>query len=315
MDLKFIVDEFGIDSDKVNSDLSLSEAYIPKQQANGKIYSVDKTLRCVVLYKEISNQGRYGLIQKCERIGGNSMIMAVKRPRSPSISLAPEAILQNLCYHVLTKNGIAGSIPKPYDIFVLANEVRFTMEYVDGISFRTLLKRSETIETIEKTFINCLMQLCFILFYLGRDLNFDHRDLRIENIWIRPLQSEVEYTVTIDEVVYRLPVKNQVVLLDFGFACIGNSLKASVVNLGDGVFSKFDPCPKVGRDLYQFFNSCFEIKEIAGKFSGEFMEQIKNWMAPYKIGSQSFSYLITSDVKFKKENLNPVELIRWGIKA
>jgi serine/threonine protein kinase len=310
MYLEEIMSDFGIDSQYVSSDLSLPTSSIPKQQFDGYIY-INKSRRCRLLYKEINNQGRYGLIQKCNRIDSatqNSETVVVKRPRLSLLSLAPEAILQAVCFKTIMNAGLNGSIAKPYDIFMTSNEIRYTMEYIDGISFHTFLNLPGT---EEKTFLNCLMQLCFILYTLDIHLNFDHRDLRIENIWIRPLNSEQVYTLKIDGVVYNIAFKYQVILLDFGFACIGDSTRKAIVNLGNEVFSPIDPCPKAGRDLYQLLNSVFENKQIQEKFSHEFLQQIQVWMKPHKIRSSNLSYIITYDPNFENKFLQPIELIRW----
>ena len=314
MYLKEIIDEFGIDSKNVSSDLSISESNIPKQHFDGFIY-VNQIKRCKLVYKEINNQGRYGLIQKCYRVDSTnkSSIVVVKRPRSLSISLAPEGIIQALCFKTITKHGLYGSIPKPYDIFIVSNEVRYSMEYIDGMNLNTYLNLPGI--NIEKTFLNCLMQLCFILYVLEIDLHFDHRDLRIENIWIRPLHSEKIYSLTIDGKIYKVAFKFQVILLDFGFACIGNFKRRAVVNLGNEVFSPIDPCPKIGRDMYQFLNSFFENKQFHEKFSREILEQFKFWMKPYTIINSNISYLITQNPAFENKYLQPIELIRWFIKV
>ncbi len=305
--------DFGIDSSFVSSDLSLPTLNIPKQHFDGFIY-VNKTKRCKLLYKEINNQGRYGLIQKCTRIDQStqeSQNVVVKRPRSLSISLAPEAILQAVCYKTVLNAGLTGSIAKPRDIFISSNEVRYTMDYIEGMHLYTFLNLPGT--DVEKAFLNCLMQLCFILYSL-EDLNFDHRDLRIENIWIRPLNSEQVYTLEIEGKIYKVAFKFQVVLLDFGFACIGNSTRRAIVNLGNEVFSPIDPCPKAGRDLYQFLNSFLENKKIHEKISREFLEQFQVWMGSHKIRSSELSYIITYDPNFENKFLQPLELIKFFLK-
>jgi hypothetical protein len=140
MYLEEIMNEFGID--KVSSDLSIPISSIPRQKFDNYIY-VNSKRRCKLVYKEINNQGRYGLIQKCHRIVNatyESETVVVKRPRSASISLAPEAILQAVCFKTVVNAGLVGSIAKPHDIFLTSNEVRYTMEYIDGISFQTFLK-------------------------------------------------------------------------------------------------------------------------------------------------------------------------------
>jgi serine/threonine protein kinase len=310
MNIIKILDEFEIESTSIHSDFTLSEAVLPKQRVDGKILTKEGKLRCTLLYDEVKNQGRYGLIQKCRRYQGNhEKLVVVKRPRSPSISLAPEALLQALCFKTAMDHGLKGSISKPFDLFLFANEVRFTMELIDGISFKEFLFQSR--DTFESDFLNCLAQLCFILSILQTELKFDHRDLRIENIWIRPLAVEENYRVPIGSEFFLLKFKFQLVLLDFGFACMGDLKGRAIVNLGNGVFSHLDSCPKAGRDIYQFLNSCLEIKEIRQKISEELMAKFINWMEPYKIIPATLSYLITYQDTFANARLQPCEFLKW----
>lgn len=311
MDYSKIFHDFEIDPVSVNADFTVSESALPKQRVDGKIITKAGRLRCIIEYRTIENQGRYGIIQACKRIDttNSTKNAVVKRPRSPSISLAPEAILQSVCYDCVEKHGLAGSISKTYDLFLFANEVRFSMEYIDGTSFKNFIK-SHTSDEI----INCIMQLSYILYILARNLNFDHRDLRIENVWIRPLTSARIYTIQIENLVaQKLEFNFQVVLLDFGFACMGDNFRKTIVNLGDNVFTPIDPCPKNGRDMYQFLISCFE-NGIQEHLSKDFTELIIKQMKPYTIIPSVLSYITTYDPKFELNNLKPGELLRWYFK-
>ena len=305
---KILID-LDIEIHSLKSDFTIPNEELPKQRVDGKLINRAGQHRCTIKYETIQNQGRYGIIQSCKRVHlGQTQNAVIKRPRSPSISLAPEAILQSLCYSCIEKNGLNGSISKPYDLFLFANEVRFSMEYINGLSFKDFI-----VNHTEDEIINCIIQLCYILFVLEKNLNFDHRDLRIENIWIRPLTNSRKYQIQIGPDANELEFKFQVVLLDFGFACIGNSTRKSVVNLGDNVFSEIDPCPKNGRDMYQFLNSCFEIG-IQDKLSKDFVNLLKEWMKPYSVIATTLSYIITYDPKFKLNSLNPIEILRWYFK-
>jgi serine/threonine protein kinase len=309
MKINKILNDFEIRPSSISSDFTIPERELPKQRVDGKIITKDGNHRCTILYETIENQGRYGIIQACKRIQAGSvgaspaqLSAVVKRPRSPSLSLAAEAVLQAICYSCVEERGLGGSISKPHDLFLFANEVRFSMEYVDGLSFKSFIKTHS-----ESEILNCIAQLCYILLILEETLNFDHRDLRIENVWIRPLTVPKFYEIGGGN---RIEFKFQVVLLDFGFACIGDRVRKSLVNLGDGVFSPIDPCPKIGRDMYQFLNSCFEIG-IQERLSKNVVDTFKEWMHPYNPMPTSLTYIITYDLKFKIGSLSPIEILRW----
>ena len=76
----------------------------------------------------------------------------------------------------------------------------------------------------------------------------DHRDLKADNLWIRPIP--IDYSITVGGKKWRLRAPFQVVILDFGFACLGNEEGNAIVSLSDGIVPKIDPCPKEGRDLF-----------------------------------------------------------------
>lgn len=305
MKLNKILDEFEIDSSSINSDFTIPESALPKQRVDGKIITKSGRNRCSIIYGSIEDQGRYGIIQACKRIESTSKTVVVKRPRSPSLSLAPEAVLQALCYLCVEEHGFSGAISKPIDLFIFANEVRFTMELVDGVSFKKFIHLHT-----EAEIVNCIMQLCCLLLILERELRFDHRDLRIENIWIRPLTAPKTYKIQIDGLDHQFEFNYQVVLLDFGFACLGDSARRALVNLGDAVFSPIDPCPKSGRDMYQFLNSCFENK-IQERLSAEFVGLLKEWMKPYSVIATMLTYITTYQPTFELNRLTPIEMLRW----
>jgi len=305
MKINEILNELEIEHTAINQDLTIPASALPKQRVDGKILTKAGRHRCSVFYETIENQGRYGIIQACKRVEGYQTRPAVvKRPRCPSLSLAPEAVLQSLCYYCMEKHGAHGAISKPYDLFIFANEVRFTMEYIEGMNFKKFIDTHG-----ESEIINCIIQLAYILHVLGEELSFDHRDLRIENIWIRPLSAPRSYRIKLNSMEI-LEFKFQVVLLDFGFACLGSKARKAIVNLGEGVFPQIDPCPKTGRDMYQFLNSCFENK-IQDRLSSHSVNLFKEWMKPYTIIPATLTYATTYDPKFELKSLDPVELLKW----
>jgi serine/threonine protein kinase len=272
--------------------------FLPKQRVDGKILLRDGTERATLIYKELVNQGRYGLIQRCTRVvHGRNSELVVKRPRTPSPSLESEAFLQHICSQVLEKRGVYGAIPKVHDIFVFANEVRFSMDWIEGKScmefFNDICKRPE----FEEVFNCCIRQICIILELLSRELHFNHRDLTPQNLWIR--HNPGEYVL--DGI--RVGFQYQVVLLDFGFACLGNS-----VHLGDTI-PAVDPCEKNGRDLYHLFSSLLTSSTIVLHLSEQLLTKLKGFMDPYEVKESYFTYLITSDNKFKADSLKPMAIL------
>jgi len=287
------------------STFSIPLEYIPRQRVDGLLKG-----RARFEYGKIIDNGEYGLIQRCRRFPDGKLEAArtviVKRPRHPDLSLASEAILQSLCHSVVKKYGFHNSVPDVYDIFVFANEVRFSMEYVEGLNYVEFLKRNPG----ETVFLNFLLQLAFILYALETELGFDHRDLNAENIWIRTRSEPQTYSLEIDGVTYKVSMTNQLVLLDFGFGCLGSSLtRRPHLSLGN-VIPAIDPCPKDGRDMYHILNRLLSNPFIVGMLSETMLYKLKALMKPYKVEEPYLTHIFTSKPSFSIPALTPREFIR-----
>jgi len=287
-----ITGTFNQDNFTVGTDL------LPRQRVDGKLFMRNGTELCQIIYKDLVNQGRYGLIQRCTRVlHGRNIDVVVKRPKIPSPSLEAEGFLQYICNSILERAGLYGAIPKIHHIFLFANEVRFSMDWIDGKSCMEFFNDECKKSTFDATFTNCIQQICIILAVLERDLHFNHRDLNSDNLWIR--YNPGEYVLD----GFRLPFQYQVVLLDFGFACIGTRLR-----LGDTI-PPMDPCEKDGRDMYHLLSSLLASSTINLHLSERLRSKLKGFMEPYQIKRQYLTYLITSDKNFKIDSLKPLSIL------
>jgi len=307
--LKRILVGLGIDpSDLEGFDphtFTLPESVLPKQRVDGLIRTRSGQSRCTLDYKKIINNGQYGLIQKAIRTPG-SQELTVKRPRSTKLSLQPEAILQSLCHSVVERHGLHNSIPRVHDLFLFANETRFSMDFVDGTDYMTFLRNNCS----EAQFMNSILQLCYILYVLETDIGFDHRDLNTDNIWVRRLPAPITYSLEIHGTKFSLQVLNQIVLLDFGFACVGNlATRLTKLSLG-GVIPPLDPCPKDGRDMYQILNRLLTQPFIRNSLSVATLSQLLNSMHPYHVEEPSLTQILTSMPQFGIIGLTPKFLIQ-----
>jgi len=305
--------EFGIvDTSNFNPrKFTIPAEALPKQRIDGKIYSAG-SLRCKLSYGAIVNQGRFGLIQQCTRSAGlKEEKLVVKRPRNPTLSLAPEAFLQSMCSQVLEDAGFPHTVPKVFDIFVFADEVRFSMEWIAGSSILEFLEHQLLQQGAEgdELFMNCLLQLSCILYVLEKELGFDHRDLKPDNLWVQNLPAPLKYQIQIAGVGYEFTIHHRIVLLDFGFSCFGTGSKM-VVNLGDAI-PDMVACPKDGRYMYHILNRLLTIPKIKGSVSRELQETIRSWMQPYEIQEPSLTHLMTANVSFKIEALKAERIIQW----
>lgn len=306
-DMKTIFNKMGIKKGQLSlHDFSTPILTIPKQRADGKIIALDGHVRSVITYGSITNRGQYGIIQRS--LHDQKHHVVIKRPCRAAISLQPEACLQELCRMHLERNLICSAIPEVYDIFVFADEVRFSMEWIEGMDSLKFLAGIGDAE-FESTFVNILLQICFILEILGRELKFDHRDLKPENIWIRHLSVPANYVISIDGITYMIEFSHQVILLDFGFACIGSMVPP--MSLAQDVIPAIDPCPKTGRDMYHILSRFLNESAITKRLSKQLYDAILEWMKPYRVKNGGLLYLITADAHFENRRLKPGVIIKW----
>lgn len=285
---------------------------LPKQLIDGRII-VGKNLRCFIRYKKRENRGGYGSIHRIQRTPSLGKELCVKSPHSPTYSLCPEAILQWHASEILRRAGIYGAIPHIYDIFQYAGETRFTMDFING---RSALQCLTEAADPDFTWLQILAQVSLLLGYLEETIYLDHRDLKADNIWIR--ETPVDYSLSVGGIVWKLKAPFQVVLLDFGFACLGNDEGHSIISLSDGIVPKIDPCPKEGRDLFQLIASVWSIPIIRERASRTIQNEMESLLtfkntSYVHIIKQAHTthwiYLAVSDARFRHPPLHPVSLL------
>ena len=285
---------------------------LPKQRIDGRIM-VEGRERCSISYGKQENRGAYGSIHRIKRTPSTGKELCVKSPHSPTFSIIPEAILQWHASELLKRAGIQGAVPHIYDIFQYAGETRFTMDFIDGCSALEAVTKASDPDGI---WLKILGQTSLILGYLEERIHLDHRDLKADNLWIRPIP--IDYTLEVGGIMWKLKAPFQVVLLDFGFACLGNDEGNAIVSLSDGIVPKIDPCPKEGRDLFQLIASVWSIPVIRERASKEIQDvmegllKFKNTSYVNIVKQTSHThwiYLAVSDVRFRHPPLHPMSLL------
>ena len=291
--------------------LSIPIGLLPHENMAGELIENGGVSRCRLEYLRTLNQGTYGVVQLLKRTGASgTQRLVCKRPTAAADKggLLAEGVIQNVANLALIRAGIGGAVPNVYDIFMHGGECRFTMEYIDGRSALDAIFHSDNPDL---AFIQCLGQICIILGVLEATIFLDHRDLKMTNIWIR----RVPVTYSVGGVSLSFPF--QVVILDFGFACIGDGRGATMINLGD-VIPDIDPCPKNGRDLYQCIMSLWSVELVRSKLSADMQSEIKGWLEAVRGSnlrltdtntSLEWTYLLTSHPKFNHNPLRPDNLL------
>jgi serine/threonine protein kinase len=175
------------------------------------------------------------------------------------------------------------------------------MEFIEG---RSALEEVYEADDPDTALLQILAQNCLLLAILEDMIHLDHRDLKMTNLWIRKVA--VDYRVSIGGVTWKIQAPFQVVILDFGFACIGDGFGKAIVNLGD-VIPDMDPCPKDGRDLYQCIMSLLSVEKVKQRLSTETQAMLRSWVG--STGSLTWTYLITAHPRFRLNNLRPLNLL------
>ena len=307
------LDDFQIEHTVVlNKNIDIPIAALPKQYINGRVM-IGKTTRCTLQYGQRLDKGGHGIITKIKRTPPVENQLCVKSPHKSSYSLCPEAILQWITSKVLREAGIHGAVPHIYDIFQFAGETRFTMDFIDGVSAVQAVLEADDPDSV---WLQILAQVSLILGFLEETIFLDHRDLKADNLWIRP--TPINYSLKVGGTTWRLSAPFQVVILDFGFACLGDSTGNAVVSLSDGIVPRIDPCPKEGRDLFQLIASMWSIPAIRLRSSKAVQAAIDSLLINKSASFIDFVhknlhthwiYLAVSDVAFRHPPLHPVALL------
>ena len=259
-------------------------------------------------------EGGHGILQMCTRtdLSGMKMEMLVKKPKT-STYLGSEAILQWIARHMLKPYKLQSAIPKVYDIFTKGSETRFSMEFIKGDFPYVYLAN---VSNPDQFFYQILLQAAIVLFLLERDLLLDHRDLKANNLYIS--ETPVDYTVDLSGVSYHVKAPFRVVILDFGFACIGNESGVTSINIGSSVFPMTDPCPKEGRDLFHLVTSFWSIPSVHERMSAETCAEVDGWLTKekrdysklaQKFKSPEWVYVVTSQPEFTYPKLAPLAIL------
>jgi serine/threonine protein kinase len=210
--------------------------------------------------------------------------------------------------------GITGAVPAVYDIFLNAQETQFSMEYIDGIS---AVQAILTMPHPDVVWLQILAQTSLLLGLLERDIHLDHRDLKANNIWIR--LEPVDYTVTLHGRTWQVKAPFQVVLLDFGFACLGSEEGKAHVSLNDDPLPLLDPCPKEGRDLFQLMSTTLGLPPVRALLSGPLLALMDAWLSYNGTEFSRFTkgvgkamdwvYITVKNARFRYPPLHPVALL------
>jgi serine/threonine protein kinase len=278
-----------------------------------RIESRNHSIRSSFQIESQIDHGSYGNIYIAKR---GDLPVLLKQPRMSEMNLLQEAVLQYLAFKTLEAEGISWAVPKVYDVFLRKNEICFSMERIHGYTIPEWFSKSTTPDT--DTLI-LLVQICQILTILETYLNLDHRDLKSNNLLLLKEPCTIRFKVGDD--IWRLKCPFKVIVLDFGFACLGseNLQGIPLVNLGDGVLPPMDPCPKEGRDIFHLLVSLLGLPIFRDRITKELHDKIDGWLSLGKKtygtmarrwSTENWSYLVSSQPNFSIPNCCPSRILK-----
>ena len=225
---------------------------LSSQSIMNQLVYVDTPSIKITCIKNVSH-GTFGYIDLALYQTSNiSMEVYIKRPILAGKSLLQEACIQKLVHDHMVEIGFPTGAPKVLHIFKLRDDsICFAMEPIQHAQILDTYLKNISATQISSLLVECLLQLCAMIWYLNNKVGINHRDLKPSNFLI--VEHEIKRKVlVIENEIIEISSRYSLTLIDFGFSCLG-SVKTRISDMSlSTVYPRLDPCPKDGRDLYLF---------------------------------------------------------------
>jgi serine/threonine protein kinase len=288
----------------------LSSIVLPRMRKS-MIFLPSGELRAHLEKTGRSGGGAHGHLEECTRSDNSGkQFCLIKTSNLEDAGIQTEAFIQWIVQKTLEAEGLGSRVPKVYEIFRHENtSVGFTMhEVIDSKLCSRYLSESQT---LERDILHCLAQTAILLQRLEERLELDHRDLKADNLIISAKPSSMKWKGRAIESPFTVHI------VDFGFACMGNS-GITEVDASDGTLPLLDPCPKEGRDLFHLIVSFYGIPSVRTQLTEPLKSLFSTWLTvndkscagmAEKWHSTEWLYLITSQKKFSNPSCRPEAIL------
>jgi len=281
---------------------------------------IDLPAQKLLCVKNVSH-GKFGYIDLAQYDTKDKRIeVYVKRPILPGKSLLYEACIQKLVGENLAAIGFPTGAPSVVNIFRLRdNSICFAMEQINGAITLDRFLDSVPNYNLPSIIIDCLLQLSAMVWHLDTYLGLNHRDLKPSNFLIKVHDSPKRKVLQIENEILEIDSRYGLTLIDFGFSCLG-STETHISNISlSTVYSKSDPCPKEGRDMYIFI--AFLYIDYHTKLPPKLLALFESWlevssgsnlcnfMRKDKENCKKWLYFMTGNEKIKKFNSRPYKIV------
>jgi serine/threonine protein kinase len=257
-------------------------------------------------------QGTYGVLFQALRNDHESVFLKVT-PKHPKVLLM-EGIFQTIAGVVLEAHGIQGAIPKVLDIcnHPTAGILLSIEQLPDCLVFSDYLKDAirwgiQDIQNDQIVF-SVIAQLAVYLSILEETIGMNHRDLKSTNVLLVAPEVSVDVKITIQGATYLMKCGQRAVLIDYGFACIGEIGERKLVASVGEFLPETDFCPKEGRDLFLFFASLWNIAALQDSLTPKGKCLFKKWLHD-SVGGSWFDWF---NREKPTENMKSMYLLTMG---
>lgn len=237
--------------------------------------------RCFLIIEDIIADNTLGKLAWAKRRvnSGDYTDYLIKHPKSQN-QTKQEAVIQWLVNKSLSSHGFGFHCPKVLDIFHHSSSLWFSMEAIYNapildIYIQTLPTWGSPHPENGKILLKIIAQIAMCCHILEKDIGFNHRDLKPDNIMVKTdrvqkhiLKWNNEFELTID-------TSPTAVLVDFGFSCLGPGTQPWI-QAGDGILPPFDACPKVGRDVFMLLVFLLWRRDVRASLNERHLEFFKS---------------------------------------
>lgn len=235
-------------------------------------------------------------------------------------SLFKEACLQIYAKQMLDSYGLGQVIADIQDILrrkspiTGTEQVTFTMTpFINVVNVHEAMRIVDdsalTGNAFDLWFIPIFVQIVVLLGLLEERLLMNHRDLKGDNILLTLTSEQRQREVELGGRTWRYLYREEIRLIDFGFACKGEELNGpSQIIAGGDIFGDQDRCPKEGRDIYMLLCYFYALPEFRKNASATLLTFVRRLLGAPRIleelerhGLRRFAtiYLLVGHIDFR----------------
>ena len=249
--------EIGLDwSGTLENLSSVSQARCAFATADGRLKEFTGNHRCFLIVEDViadNTMGKLAWAKRYIKRGDEYVDYLVKRPVLQKHS-KQEAVIQWLVNKSLSLHNLGDHCPTILDIFIMSKTTWFTMVPVYNapildVYMNSLSTWGSPHVNNGLTILKIIAQIAMCCCVLEREIGFNHRDLKPDNIMIKTDTVTPHSLRWKDEFEIQVAASPTAVMVDFGFSCLGPGT-TPWIQAGDGILSPLDSCPKVGRDIF-----------------------------------------------------------------